>query len=49
MALAIIFIYFYRFEEDYDLETFKRGARVYFRIGFNYRSPMALDLQIIDL
>lgn len=41
-------IYFYRFENEYVWENFKRGSRISFKIGFNYRGPMALDIKILD-
>ena len=39
-------VYYYRFEEDYDWEMFKRGIRVTFNIAFNYKGPIALAVKI---
>lgn len=41
-------LYFYRFEGDYDWERFRRGSRVSFRIGFNYKAPLALGIKLLN-
>lgn len=41
-------IYFYRFSNDHlDWESLKRGARVSFIIGFNYKGAVALQIKSI--
>ncbi|UPZ13654.1 SIR2 family protein [Flavobacterium humidisoli] len=40
-------IYFYKFQQNYKLGNLKRGTRVSFYIGFNYKGPIAFDLKII--
>ncbi len=39
-------IYFYRFEDDYDWDAFKRGTPVTFNIAFNYRGSMAVHIKV---
>lgn len=40
-------IYFYKFQSNYKLGNLKRGTRISFHIGFNYKGPIAFDLKII--
>ena len=41
-------IFFYRFENDnLDWEQLKRGQKVTFKIGFNYRGAIALNMTLI--
>ena len=40
-------LYFFQLEEEQDWENYKRGKRVLFKIGFNYKGAIALSLKII--
>lgn len=40
-------IYFYKFQANYKLGNLKRGDRVSFHIGFNYKGPIAFDLKLV--
>jgi tetratricopeptide (TPR) repeat protein len=40
-------LYFFRFEEDYNWDNFKSNKRVSFKIGFNYRGAVALNIRLI--
>ncbi len=39
-------IYFYKFQPNYNLGNLKRGTKVSFYIGFNYKGPIAIDLKL---
>lgn len=39
-------IYFYKFQPNYKLGNLKRGTKVSFSIGFNYRGPIAIDMKL---
>jgi hypothetical protein len=41
-------IYFFRYEGDYDWESFKSSRKVSFNLAFNYRGPIAINLRIMD-
>ena len=40
-------IYFYKFQSNYKLGNLKRGTKVSFSIGFNYKGPIAIDLNLV--
>ena len=41
-------LFFYRFENDsLDWEQLKRGQKVSFKIGFNYKGAIALNLTLL--
>lgn len=39
-------IYFYKFQSNYKLGNLSQGTRVSFFIGFNFKGPIAFDLQL---
>ncbi|MBN8566292.1 MAG: SIR2 family protein [Flavobacteriales bacterium] len=41
-------IYFYKFQQNYNLGNLKRGTRISFNIGFNYKGPIAFDLKLVE-
>jgi hypothetical protein len=42
------FIYFFRYDDDYEWDKFIRNKRVSFIIGFNYYGPVALSINVLE-
>lgn len=39
-------LFFYRYNNDYDWDKFSYGKRVSFEIGFNYKGPIAINVNL---